>query len=130
MKILTLCVRTPQGLAFEGPVHSIRAEDLSGWFGILPGRRDMVAALPVGLLIFKDDEGEAFVAHAGGLLDLERNRCRVISQDALIERQLSKVETRVTEMFERRQQRDTRMKGALVDLINEAMRRMAVELKT
>ena len=64
-----LLVRSPEGLVFDGPVKAIRAEDEDGWFGVLPGRTDIVAVLPPGLLLFEDEAGDEFV-DSGGLLEL------------------------------------------------------------
>ena len=79
---LRLRVRTPEGLLYDDLVSSIRAEDRDGWFGILPGRRDVLATLPPGLLLFADAEGDGFVALSGGLLALRGGECRVMASEA------------------------------------------------
>ena len=69
-RVLRLSVRSPRGLHLDAEVDAITAEDSSGWVGVLPGRQDFVAVLPPGLLLFRDSDGEGYVAVAGGLLEL------------------------------------------------------------
>lgn len=127
---LRLAIRTPGGLLFDGPVTAVRAEDASGWFGVRPGREDVVAVLPPGLLLFVDDSGEGFVALAGGLLSLERGVCRVTTREAVLSRSLEDVGDRLGELQRLRgQQADTR-RDVLHQLAREALRRMVREART
>lgn len=127
MKPLRLALRTPSGLVLDTPVDQIRAEDLDGWFGISPGRTDLIAILPPGLLVFTDAKGEAFVALAGGLLDLEDGRCRVMTQDATMSRDLESLSEQLEGLLETRSARGRIRKEALSDLIREALRRLIKE---
>lgn len=127
---LRLTIRTPGGLLFDAPVAAIRVEDASGWFGVRPGREDVVAALPPGLLLFVDGEGEGFVALAGGLLSLERGVCRVTTREAVLSRSLDDVGERLGELQRLRgHQADTR-RDVLHQLAREALRRMVQEGRT
>jgi alternate F1F0 ATPase F1 subunit epsilon len=110
---------------FQGPVHRVRAEDLDGWFGIRPGRRDLVAVLPAGLLLFEDEAGEAFLALAGGLLDLRGDRCRVMAREAVLARQLEEIAGLVEKHARARQQRTAKQRDVFDDLAKEALRRLA-----
>ncbi|MBK6515279.1 MAG: F0F1 ATP synthase subunit epsilon [Polyangiaceae bacterium] len=130
MSALRLALRSSSGLLFDGPVEAISAEDQSGWFGVLPGREDLIAVLPPGLLMFRDEQGEAFVALAGGLLDLRRERCRVLARDALVERSLDEVAGRVETLLTLRRQAGARRRSVVDDLAKEAMRRLALEVRT
>ena len=80
-----------------GEVASVVAEDRDGWFGIRPGRADLVALLPAGLLVFRDpgpEGAEGFVALSGGVLDLAGSRCRVLAGDAVLSRSLEDIGAR------------------------------------
>ena len=124
MSTLELGIRTPVSTLFQGPVRTIRAEDLDGWFGIRPGRRDLAAVLPAGLLLFEDEAGEAFVALAGGLLDLRGNRCRVMAREAVLARRLEEIADLVERHSRTRQQRAHTQRDVFDDLAKEALRRL------
>jgi F-type H+-transporting ATPase subunit epsilon len=125
MSSLHLAIRTPVSTIFEGPVQRVRAEDLDGWFGIRPGRRDLAAVLPAGLLLFEDEAGEAFLALAGGLLDLRGERCRVMAREAILARQLEEIAGLVENHTRARQQRTAKQRDVFDDLAKEALRRLA-----
>lgn len=124
---LTLAVRTPLALLFDGPVRSIRAEDLDGWFGIWPGRRDIVAAMPPGILLFEDAEGDGFVALTGGLLSLRKGRCRVMAPKASLARDVEQAAERLAEWTASQKARSERQRSVLDDLEREALRRAVRE---
>lgn len=122
-----LRLRTPKGLVFDGPVSSVVAEDLDGWFGISPGRADFVAALPPGLLVLRDEEGEAFVAMAGGLLSLRSGECRVMARNVVMSRKLETIADEVEKLLEERRQRRGDRVAAIHDLVREALKRLLRE---
>lgn len=125
MSGLRLGVRTPVEKVFEGPVTSIRAEDLDGWFGIRSGRRDLAAVLPAGLLLFEDGVGEGFVAIAGGLLDLRGDRCRVAAREAVLARDLGEISELVERNVRARRRRSEAQRDVFDDLAREALRRLS-----
>lgn len=127
---LRLLIGTPEGLVVERDVESITAEDRSGWLGILPGREDLVAILPPGLLVFRDAEGEAYVAVAGGLLELRAGVCRVLVRDAIVERDLDSVAGNVEALRRERREAGDRRRSMVDDLAREAMRRLALEVRS
>lgn len=129
MNELRLRLRTPQALLLDQVVSSIVAEDLSGWFGVLRGRSDLLAVLRPGLLVFRDDGGEAFVALAGGLLDLRAGECRVLAREALVERDLDAVSPRLEAFLAGRKQAGARRRTVVDDLAKEALRRLAAEVR-
>jgi alternate F1F0 ATPase F1 subunit epsilon len=125
MSTLDLGIRTPVSAVYQGPVRAIRAEDLDGWFGIRPGRRDLAAVLPAGLLLFEDEVGEAFVALAGGLLDLRGDCCRVMAREVVLARRLEDIAELVERHARDRQQRSDAQRDVFHDLAKEALRRLA-----
>ncbi len=130
MAVLRLGVRTPRGLLYDSVVSSIVAEDASGWFGVLPGRTDLIATLVPGLLLFEDDEGEGFVALAGGLLNLRAGQCRVMAREAVLTRNLEAVEETLDASI-RDHARRVASRGDVIDgLTREAMRRLATERRS
>jgi len=126
---LRLAVRTPEGLVFDGTVAAIRAEDLDGGFGILPGRRDLAAVLPPGLVLFTDDDGDGYVAVSGGVLELIGGRCRVVAGEAELARDPEEAARALRSVHESRASRAARHTGVLEDLEREALHRLATALK-
>jgi F-type H+-transporting ATPase subunit epsilon len=122
-------LRVPSGVVIDRPVRSIRAEDRTGWFGIRPGRADLVAILPSGLLLFDDEEGEWFVALSGGLLHMEGGKCQVAVREAVVSRDLDAVAAEVDRQVRRRRERGTRQREVIEDLVKEAMRRLIAEAR-
>ena len=127
MTTLRLALRTPAGLILDTPVESITAEDTAGWFGLLPGRTDVLASLPPGLLLFRDSAGEGFVALAGGLLDLSAGECRVMAREAVVSRDLDAIADALESHLEARERRIARIGDAMDDLAKEALRRLVEE---
>jgi F-type H+-transporting ATPase subunit epsilon len=124
---LLLRVRTPQGLALERPVDGVVAEDHSGWFGLRPGRLDLVAALPPGLLRWSAGEEEGFVAHSGGLLDLRGGECRVLCTDAVADDRLERIADQLAAWRRRRERQAAVHRGLAAKLAHEALRRLAAQ---
>ncbi|MCB9691162.1 MAG: F0F1 ATP synthase subunit epsilon [Alphaproteobacteria bacterium] len=130
MTPLTVEIRTPSGVVLQAPALAVSAEDRTGWFGIRPGRTDLVAVLPPGLLVVRDQEGETFVALSGGLLSLESGHCRVITTEASVSRDLDTVATEVARQHRRRQERAEVHHAVVRDLAREALRRILAGRET
>lgn len=124
MSGLSLQIRTPAGLMFGRPVLALTAEDQTGWFGVRPGRADVVAVLPPGLLVYRDDEGEGFVAHSGGLLSVVAGACKVLVTEATASRDLDAIAHEVARQERRRSDRAEVHQGVVRDLAREALRRL------
>lgn len=121
---LRLRIRTPAGLLLDRAVDAVVAEDRDGWFGVLPRRADLVATLPPGLLTFRHADGEGFVAHAGGLLDLRAGDCRVALRGAQLSDALDDVADRLEAELRRRKERVEVRRGILGELEREVLRRL------
>jgi F-type H+-transporting ATPase subunit epsilon len=130
MAELVLRLRTPRALLVDAPVKSITAEDAGGWFGMLPGRSDVVAALVPGLLLFEDADGECFVALAGGLLELRDGECRVMAREAVVSRELDAIGDELEAQLRAREESALMRKDAMDDLAREALRRLAEEARS
>ena len=122
---LELQVRTPTGLVFTGAVASIVAEDRDGWFGVRPGRAELVAILPPGLLSFHDADGEAFVAHAASVLHHRGDTCRVLAGEAVVSRRLDDVAAVARAHAADRKVTAAQRDDAIGALIRELQRRLA-----
>jgi F-type H+-transporting ATPase subunit epsilon len=67
---LHLTIATPASLLVDAiDVGSLRAEDLSGSFGVLPGHADLLTVLPPSVVRWsKRGEAQRFCAVSGGVL--------------------------------------------------------------
>jgi F-type H+-transporting ATPase subunit epsilon len=65
-----LIIATPTAIAAdEDQVHYVRAEDSSGAFGIQPGHADLLAALAISVMVWRNSRGEErYAAVRGGAL--------------------------------------------------------------
>jgi F-type H+-transporting ATPase subunit epsilon len=130
MATLRLRLRTPRALLLDTDVSSVTAEDVGGWFGLRPGRTDVVAALVPGMLLFEDAEGEGFVALAGGLLDLRAGECRVMAREAVVARDLDNIADALEAQLAARDQRAEVRSDVIDDLAKEALRRLVEEFRS
>lgn len=129
MTMFRFILRTPRALLVDAEVSLISAEDADGWFGIRPGREDVVAALVPGLLLFEDEAGEGFVALAGGLLDMHDGTCRVMAREAVVARELDAVADALEESMALRRRHAEARSDAIDDLAKEMMRRLVEEVR-
>lgn len=72
---LRLVISTPTRLLVDEPsVESVRGEDASGGFGILPGHANFVTALSACVLRWRIEERERYCAVRGGVLSVKDGR--------------------------------------------------------
>ncbi len=121
---LRMELRTPTGLSYSGTIKRLRAEDLDGWFGIAPGRPDFISVLPPGVLVFEDEQGEGYVASAGGALSLTEGVCRLALRSAVVARNSRSVAEALEEQRDSAQQHIRSDQQTLGVLLDEAMRRV------
>lgn len=82
MAKLTLDVVTPHGVTFSDQVDFVVAEGVEGQLGILPGHIPFFTAIKIGILSYKKDGFEDFLAVNGGFLDVNGNKVTVLSSSA------------------------------------------------
>lgn len=76
---ITLRVITPDRIAMDTTVDSVRIPGLDGSMGILPGHARMVAALDSGELRFKASSGDERLFVSGGFAEVRDNTVRVVT---------------------------------------------------
>jgi F-type H+-transporting ATPase subunit epsilon len=94
---LRLLVSTPTRLLVDDPeVISVRAEDASGGFGILPGHANFVTALSPCVLRWRVDGDERYCAVRGGVLTVrEGRRVSVACRHGVLGDELETLETEI-----------------------------------
>lgn len=91
---LSLSISTPfEVLATEDTVQSVRAEDASGSFGILPGHGDFLTVLPVSVVRWKNGAGQMrYCALRGGVLTVSGgSRVAIACRHGILGSDLSKL---------------------------------------
>lgn len=96
-----LTITTPFSvLVDEADVVSLRAEDVSGGFGILPGHVDFLTALPVSVIRWKTGKGEThYCALRGGVLTVSKGpQASIACREGLLGKDLESLSTEVEAM--------------------------------
>lgn len=102
---MRLTVFTPLATILQtDDAHSVRAADASGMFGILQGHVDLLTALALCVLTWRDGLGkEHYIALRGGVLSVERGKSvAVATPEAVAGDDLHQLETDVLGQFRRR----------------------------
>ena len=68
---MKLSIVTPLSVVVETEIDSLRAEDSSGSFGILPGHAPFLTALAISVVSWKTGETEHFCAVRGGVVTVD-----------------------------------------------------------
>jgi F-type H+-transporting ATPase subunit epsilon len=127
MSGLHLSVTTPLAvLVDEEGVQSVRAEDPSGSFGILPGHTEYLTVLPASVLRWRSAGGELrFCALRGGLITVEGgNRVAVACREGILGDDLGALEDDVMSLREADADADRRERVEQLRLHASAVREM------
>lgn len=88
-------------------VLSLRAEDDSGLFGILPRHRDLLTVLKVGVLSWRSLDGrDHHCAVRGGVLSVEDGNVSVATREGALDDDLERLEATVLAGYRQRQQQE------------------------
>lgn len=96
--LLNLSITTPLRIVLhDTAVASLRGEDASGGFGILPGHADFVTVIDAGVLRWRGAAGAwKYCAVRGGVFTVTRGQeVRVACRDAVTDDDLASLEARV-----------------------------------
>ena len=113
-------------VADKTAVQRIVVETRSGSFGILPHRRDCVAALAPGILVFETAaEGEVYVAVDEGVLTKTGSQVLVSVRNAIQGAELGELRRAVEEEFLNLNEQERSMRQTLAKIESGFIRRMA-----
>lgn len=96
-RLLRLVISTPTQLLVDASaVTSLRGEDASGGFGILPGHADFVTALSPCVLRWRENDTERYCAVRGGVMSVKDGlQLRVACRHGVLGDDLQKLEAEV-----------------------------------
>ena len=129
---MKLVVSTPTSIAVDrADIVSLRAEDESGSFGILPAHAALMTVLAPSVLSWRDSEGrEGFCAVRGGVLSVEGGKLvAVATREAVVGDDFERLESEVLRRFrasvaeeEKARVGEARLQAALVRQILSYLR--------
>ena len=124
---MRLVVLTPQALVVDREVVHVRAEDASGSFGLLDRHADLLTALTVSVLVYRElEQGEHFIAVRGGILTVTgRQRIEVLTREAVAGDDLEQLEHEVLARFRRTAADEQRARRGAGRLEGALLRRMS-----
>jgi len=128
---LSLCVTTPVRIVLsEEGVASLRGEDESGGFGILPGHADFVTVIDAGVLRWRGEGGPwRYCAVLGGVFTVTDGRdVRVACREAVPGDDLATLEARAAAARHDRIDESRRARSHAARLHARAIRRLMQEL--
>jgi len=129
---LHLTITTPAVVLVESDdVVSVRAEDASGSFGILPSHADLLTMLTPSVVRWRTAAGHAgFCAVKGGVLTVSQGRRVAIAcRDGIVEDSLRTLEDRVRAVRAEQAEADRRARVAQVQLHMRAVRQLVRYLR-
>lgn len=128
---LHLTIATPLQIVLdEGAVASVRAEDASGGFGILPGHADFLTVIGAGVLRWRGAAGPwHFAALRGGVLTVSGGDTVAIAcREAIMGDDLATLQARVVATRAEQAQEVRRARSGDARLHASAIRRMMIEI--
>lgn len=130
---LTLRVITPESVALDEQVQSVRLPGLDGSLGVLPRHSHMIAGLETGILIYTDVTGRQkplFVN--GGFAEVQGSTVRVITRSGELAEEIDEERARAAEQRARERLdavRQGNMSDTDVAMAEMAMRRAIMRLR-
>lgn len=124
---LSLEIATPLEIAVQDEdVRTLRAEDASGAFGLLPGHADLVTALSICVVAWRSGDGRAhYCAVRQGVLTVTGGRRILIAtREAVASDDLAALEPEVIAAFHQRQDADRVERVASLQLQVRAARQL------
>jgi F-type H+-transporting ATPase subunit epsilon len=97
---MKLKIVTPLSVVVDEDVDSLKAEDESGSFGILPGHIPFLTALTVSIVSWRKSETERFCAVRGGVLTVaEGSIVSIATREAVTGHDLATLDREVLARF-------------------------------
>ena len=127
METMRLLIATPAAVVMDRKdVVSIRADDSSGAFGILPGHCEFMTALAVSVLSFRDQKGHtSHVAVRGGVLNVrDGSLVEVATREAVVDDDLLRLHDSVLSRMARDADREAEARTHTLGLQLRVMRQL------
>ncbi len=98
---MRLRITTPLSIVTDEDIDSLRAEDESGGFGVLPGHAPFLTALTISIVSWRGSEGERFCALRGGVLTVgDEANITIATREAVTGDDLATLDENVLKRFQ------------------------------
>jgi F-type H+-transporting ATPase subunit epsilon len=128
---LTLRVITPDKIVLDTQAEAVRVPAVDGAMGFLPRHANLVAALDVGLLTWREGGREQSLFVSGGFVEVKQDTVRVVSEAGERPSEIDVERARAAEMRARERLDQGRETGVVLDVLRAelALRRAQVRLR-
>ncbi len=128
---MKLRITDPMSIVVDQEVASVRAEDASGSFGILPGHADLVTVLEISVLSWRQASGNSgYCAVRNGILTVsEGARVDVATREAHVSDAIEELEAVVLAGYRAHREAERSSRTAAAKLRMQAIRRMVEALQ-
>jgi len=96
---MRLTIITPLSVVIDEEIESLRAEDDSGSFGILPGHAPFLTALAISIVSWRQGARERYCALRGGALTVSNDAVAITTREAVVGDDLSHLDRDVLARF-------------------------------
>jgi F-type H+-transporting ATPase subunit epsilon len=132
---MRLRIVTPLAVVLDEDVGSLRAEDESGSFGVLPGHAPFLTALAISIVSWRREDLERFCAVRGGVMTVSRaanssTSVDIATREAVAGDDLATLDAEVLARFRSDVEEERTEHVETVRLQLNAIRRMVSRLKT
>lgn len=126
---MRLRIVTPLSIVVDEAIDSLRAEDASGNFGILPGHAPFLTALAISIISWRQADRERFCAVRGGVLTVtDGTTIAVATREAVAGDDLATLDRQVLARFQSDADAERVEHVEAVQLQLNAIRRMVSRL--
>lgn len=118
-------------VADHADIVSVRAEDASGWFGVMPGHADLITVLSPSVVLWRHADGrEGCCAVRGGVFSVSHgHEVAIATRQAQPGDNLAALEHAVRERFRAEQDEERRARVAATKLHAAAIRQIIRTLR-
>ncbi len=127
---MKLRIVTPLEVVVEADIDSLRAEDASGSFGVLPGHAPFLTALAISIVSWRKGGHEGFCAVRGGAMTVAQGGAvSIATREAVAGDDLATLEDEVLGRFRTEADEERVAHVDTVQLQLNAIRRMVTRLR-
>lgn len=126
---MRLRIVTPLSVVVDAVIDSLRAEDASGSFGILPGHAPFLTALTISIVSWRSGDKQQFCALRGGVLTVIGGAVAIATREAVAGDDLAHLDRDVLARFQSDAEEERVDRVETVQLQLNAIRRMVSRLQ-